>query len=241
MRNKTDEELYLLVHVHSGDYTPDALEAAREELSHREPDAETMNRIRVVAAEAQRARNGRQDGSLKGSGSKAEGKMPGLSWRDSDLKETATGWGCLILLCLLGYAIYGGYEWLNSAGWIPHDHDTPIWIQGEWMLGEYRKCQMQTTTPPTRVVLSSAVRAELPRLFCSENWDRDGLTAFMNALPSPSERIDALFRGGDWTEFDREFHVLPVHYQGRVDRADAMFILWRCQRKSDSLECKALN
>ena len=31
---------------------------------------------------------------------------------------------------------------LDIFGWIPHSHDTPIWIGGEWLTGEYRICEM---------------------------------------------------------------------------------------------------
>jgi hypothetical protein len=42
MANKTDEELYDILYVHSGDYTTDALESAREEFVGRKLDASTL-------------------------------------------------------------------------------------------------------------------------------------------------------------------------------------------------------
>ena len=59
MRSKTDEELYLLLHVHSQDYTPEAVKAASEEFSNRQPDGATMNRIRMVAVDEKRLRDGK--------------------------------------------------------------------------------------------------------------------------------------------------------------------------------------
>jgi len=49
MRDKTDEELYLLMHVHSQDYTPEAIEAAREEFGQRQLDGPTTGSLAAVA------------------------------------------------------------------------------------------------------------------------------------------------------------------------------------------------
>jgi hypothetical protein len=48
--------------------------------------------------------------------------------------ETAMGWGFLILLC------FGGYEWLDSIGWIPHQEDTVISARSDWLVGESKEC-----------------------------------------------------------------------------------------------------
>jgi len=45
-------------------------------------------------------------------------------------------------LFILGAVIYWGYGSLNENGWIEHAHDTPVWIKGEWLVGEYRLCRM---------------------------------------------------------------------------------------------------
>ncbi len=163
----------------------------------------------------------------------------------NDAKQTAAAWGCLVLLCIVGIfareAIHGGYEWLDTRGWIEHSHDTPVWISGDWIVGEYRDCGMLTTTPPIGVVLSPMVRAELPRLFCGKKWESVGIEEFQLAMPSYTDATNAIWNGDDWSEFDGNFHVLPVRYFGRIDRPDAVFVSWRCQRQSESLTCKALN
>jgi hypothetical protein len=123
------------------------------------------------------------------------------------------------------------YGWLNNAGWISHSHDTPVWIQGEWLAGEYRECDMQTSTPAFE---GSHYDAEdlktLPRLFC-------GRAA--NGFFEWSETKT----GTDvsWQTISGDFHTLPVSYFGRLERPDKWRIPWRCQRNSNSLTCKALN
>lgn len=62
MRSKTDEELYLLLRVHSQDYTPEAIKAASEEFTHRQLDGPTMNRIVAVADKALEQRDEKPGG-----------------------------------------------------------------------------------------------------------------------------------------------------------------------------------
>jgi hypothetical protein len=129
--------------------------------------------------------------------------------------------------------------WLDSIGWIPHDHDTPVWIAGDWIVGEYRDCGMLTTTPPDGIVRSEAVG--LPRMFCGKDWEGQGIAEFEIAMPNTDDVTHVIWGRGDWSTLNSFFHVLPVQYYGRIDRPDYVFISWRCQRKSDSLTCKALN
>ena len=129
--------------------------------------------------------------------------------------------------------------WFDEQGWIGHNHDTPVWIKGDWIVGEYRNCGMRTTTPPVGIVLSQEAQAELPRLFCGKNWKGEGVSEFEIAMPDPAAATNAIFGQGDWSALDSNFHILPVRYHGRIDRPDAVFVSWRCQRLSESLECKA--
>jgi len=233
MRDKTDEELYCLLY-RDAQNSLDAIVAAREEFTRRQLDEPTMSRIVAAAEKALEETKVMSDPEETGAG---------WGWSDygSGLKQTATGWGCLILLCFVGYGIYGGYEWLDGDGWIPHNHDTPVWIHGDWMVGEYRDCGMRTTTPFAGIVQSQEARAELPRLFCGKNWAAEGVAEFETAMPDPDAAVNAILGKGDWGALDNSFHILPVIYHGQIDRPDAVFVSWRCQRLSESLVCKALN
>jgi hypothetical protein len=51
MANKTDEELYDVLYGHSGDYTLDAIEAAKQEFNSRNLNAPTLNTISTAVAE----------------------------------------------------------------------------------------------------------------------------------------------------------------------------------------------
>jgi hypothetical protein len=138
------------------------------------------------------------------------------------------------------------YAGLDQLGWIPHSHDTPVWIEGDWLVGEYRDCQMRTKT--ARLGESSWGSIErLPRLFCGQ--DASGIDDFEHAV-YPSSSLQHLDDPSHETilplsvtlpDFDKYLHLLPVRYFGRIDRSDRLFISWHCQRLSESLECKALN
>lgn len=180
---------------------------------------------------------------------------PLVTWC-GEITETASAillpiakWLGIILAVFLGVgigtAIYQSvYQSVDSSGWIPHHHVTPVWIQGDWMPGEYRVCQMRTKTdPPDDKSLDSL--SKLPRLFCGE--DSNGLFDFqvsMTPLPTPTNPPppkEVYLIGVTSSAYNRDFHDLPVFYWGMIDRTDQLVISWRCQRNKESLTCKALN
>jgi hypothetical protein len=52
MSGKTDEELYDILQVHSLDYTPETIEAAREEFGHRQLDAPMLSSVAAAVDKA---------------------------------------------------------------------------------------------------------------------------------------------------------------------------------------------
>lgn len=235
IRDRSDKELYCLLHRDAQNYTPEAIDTAREEFVRRQLNEQTMRSLIEAEKKSSAERDGQNGLPLKIASSAAP-------------KETTAGWGCIIFVCrMLGVLIlvlflaHAANTWLDSIGWISHDHDTPVWIPGDWMVGEYRDCGMRTTTPFAGIVQSQEARAELPRLFCGKNWAGEGVSEFEIAMPGPDAAVNAILGKVDWGTFDNSFHILPVLYHGRVDRPDAVFVSWRCRRLSESLECQALN
>ena len=111
-------------------------------------------------------------------------------------------------LLLFGLIVGAAYK-LDESGWIPHHHDTSVFIAGEWMVGEFRTCEMQAIT-----------------LYQGANHDY-----FLNCAGSEGKP-----------------HRLPVKYWGRLERNDVGRLdthqrlgRWQCQRREDSLICKALD
>ena len=158
--------------------------------------------------------------------------------------DSSGGIGCLVLWVLLVGACVTGVG-LYHSGWIPRSHDTPVWIGGDWLVGEYRTCDLLIAPPLARDVPSEQALGELPRLFCGRDDPTflGSVTDFEFAMPVP-EMTDALnaVKGEEgWSTFEGYFHVLPVRYYGRIDRTDRSIDSWRCQRESASLTCKALD
>jgi hypothetical protein len=122
---------------------------------------------------------------------------------------------------------------LDDAGWIPHSIDTPTWMGGDWLTGEYRSCDMP-----------GGLWGRLPtnaHLLCSSDGRaREGLfpAQFHDSI-SPEEENS--LEGGSWHGLGGHFHVLPVKYWGRIDRKDKLIFIWRCQRQASGLECGAIN
>jgi hypothetical protein len=206
MRAKTDEELYLILHVHSQDYTLEAIGAAQDELSQRQKREPTSRREKMLshalALEEMtlEERDARQDSSEQRAGSDAKGKMPGWNWNDSDLKETATGWGCLILLFFVGYAIYGGYEWLDTMGWISHREDTVITAGSSWLVGESKECWSAPLNAEGAAQSGKPIGYAMSSVTCDDGPD----------------------------------HSMKVTFYGRKVQAEYKAVSWRCTRNEVS-------
>lgn len=71
------------------------------------------------------------------------------------------------LLCFVGLCVvFGGIYWLHNS-W-PSNHDTPVWINGDWMIGEYRICEMRNKINLSSGSNNLSAPNKLPLLFCGE-------------------------------------------------------------------------
>jgi len=134
----------------------------------------------------------------------------------------------------LGFCVsvaFSLYSELDKAGWISRDHDTPTWIEGDWMVGEYRDCDLLTTTPV--VVGSNYSKDELlhlPRLYCGRT--EGGFFKYAGEFQGTNV---------SWKAVGKSFHTFSVKYWGRLERPTRWKDAWRCKRLGESIECKALN
>jgi hypothetical protein len=55
-------------------------------------------------------------------------------------KETLEGYGCLLVIDVIAVVGYGGYQGLDSVGWIPHTQESVIIAQANWFVGESKDC-----------------------------------------------------------------------------------------------------
>ena len=121
----------------------------------------------------------------------------------------------IFVMALLVVGSLIGYQSLDKAGWLVHNHDTPVWIQGDWLVGEYRDCQMRTPTVPAQKKELDSLDS-LPRLLCGE--DANGLFNFQREtalvpvppnIQAPPLGLMYLF-GVTASELDNKFHTLPA-------------------------------
>ena len=122
---------------------------------------------------------------------------------------------------------------LDNSGWLEHSHDTPIWIGGEWLTGEYRICKMPLM--PGHNLPSSA------HLLCGQNSEQGADLWPVDFIASIPDHDFYELMSANWGAVEQHFHVLPVRYWGRIDRTGQLMFSWRCQRQARGLECKALN
>jgi len=122
-------------------------------------------------------------------------------------------WIAAAAAIVLSLSVYG-WKALDARGWIIRHGDTPVWIEGDWLVGEYRHCQMITTEHA-----SIDRGGESPRLFCG--CDVNGFFALdastasvapVRATPdgdSPSAS-GPYFSGVTARESGHNFHVMQV-------------------------------
>jgi hypothetical protein len=139
-----------------------------------------------------------------------------------------------IAACLFAPEIYRSVERaIDNSGWIEHSHDTPIWIGGEWLTGEYRICKMPLM--PGHSLPSSA------HLICGQNYVQDADLWPVDFIGSIPDHDFYELMGSNWAALEQHFHVLPVRYWGRINRTGQLMYSWRCQKEASGLDCKALN
>jgi hypothetical protein len=129
-----------------------------------------------------------------------------------------------------------GYQIADREGRVMHNHNTPVWVQGDWMIGEYRDCDM-----PLGVA----------RLFCGKSRaNGSGLAAFPEVVSNEDlwAAVGAAYNRdaqADWSVLDRYFKVLPVRFYGRLQRPERdrpkEVLSWRCQRNTKRLTCEPLD
>jgi hypothetical protein len=131
---------------------------------------------------------------------------------------------------------FTGYQIADRQGRVMHNHKTPVWVQGDWMVGEYRDCDM-----PHGVA----------RLFCGKSpANGSGLAAFPETVSDGDlwTAVGAAYNRdaqADWSALDRYFKVLPVRFYGRLQQPERdqprEIRSWRCQRSTKRLTCEPLD
>jgi hypothetical protein len=49
--------------------------------------------------------------------------------------------GCVVLVAVVAVPIFL-FRLVGRIGWVSHSHDTRVLIHGDWLVGEFRNCQM---------------------------------------------------------------------------------------------------
>ena len=126
-----------------------------------------------------------------------------------------------------------GYQFADQKDRVMHSQNTPVWVQGDWMVGEFRNCDMPLGT--TRLFCGkSPVNGSRVATFPESVSDRDLSTAVVAAYNRETQT--------DWSALDRYFKILPVRFFGRLQRPESDRLMgtftWRCQRKTKRLTCE---
>jgi hypothetical protein len=119
---------------------------------------------------------------------------------------------CALILLAIGYAgCTALYDAIDRTGWMSHNRDVVVHINGNWMVGEYRRCfaDLDSLTP----------KGALTELYCTRGFEGGSTHALPVLFWGRVERPDKIPGGG----------------KGFITW------LWRCRRKAESLTCWAVN
>jgi hypothetical protein len=121
----------------------------------------------------------------------------------------SSGIGCLFLVALLGFGVYGIYVLLNNAGWIAHTAEVDVEMDSNWLVGENRDCMSQHTFP-------SPNDGRLETLYCP-----------VSAKDQEKHNITVKFWGKVVRPFtDKRDITTSIHS-------------WKCTRTDEGFVCRA--
>jgi hypothetical protein len=131
------------------------------------------------------------------------------------MKETAAGLGCAALLVIIGCAIYGANERLDSLGWISHQEKTLITAGGDWLVGEDKDCW----SAPVNYYAALAKKY-------------GGLTVDKSGKAIDDRMVDYVMSSINCD--DGPQHRMKVKFYGRRFQTDYKVVTWRCTREQTS-------
>jgi hypothetical protein len=121
----------------------------------------------------------------------AKGKIPGWGWTDAweNNKKTIKTLGYLTILCIVGYAIYGGYGWLDSIGWISHQEETVITARSDWLVGESKECWSATLGSDGAALAGKKVGYAMPAVSCDDGPEHKMTITFYGRVEQPDHNL----------------------------------------------------
>lgn len=203
MRDKTDEELYLLLRVHSQDYTLQALAVANEELSQRQLREPTTRREKMLDRTLAFAEKALEETDGKPGGTAGERSVQRVSSIGRGL--TALGEGLSVVwkiarFCVLAFVLialaYGLYSWMDESGWISHRENTVISARSDWLVGESKECWSATLDSDGAALTGKQVGYAMSAVSCDDGPE----------------------------------HKMEVTFYGRIEQPDHKLVKWRCTK-----------
>jgi hypothetical protein len=137
---------------------------------------------------------------------------------------SATAWNWIIFLAIVGGAIYGGHEWLDSIGWISHRQETVISARSDWLVGESKECWSASLNSDGGAALF------LSRWGIVRRWSFPGAgPALISALGKEVSSAMSAVSCDDGPE-----HKMKVTFYGRRVQPEYKVVDWRCTRNEVS-------
>ena len=187
MQAKTDEELYLLLRVHSQDYTLRELAVANEEFRRRHLDVQSMSRITESAEKAlEETTDGKPGGAASGKSVQSTSSIGrGLTTLGEGLSvvwKIAKFCGYALVFIFLAYGLY---SWMDESGWISHREETVISARSDWLAGESKECLSYTRKREWATFQDKDVGYAMPWVKCDDGPDHQMKVTFYGRKLQP--------------------------------------------------------
>lgn len=103
----------------------------------------------------------------------------------SETKNQLEGFGCLIVLGIIGGGLYGAYAGLDSVGWLPHREDSIVTAQANWFVGESKECQSFPLDAQAARTMNKAAGYAISQISCDGGPEHSVKVTFYGRIEQP--------------------------------------------------------
>ena len=93
-----------------------------------------------------------------------------MSWADNFVYSKV--WGYLSALIVFGFLsyflVFGGYDFLDSVGWISHREEALITVNADWLVGESKECWSITPNSRSAPLLNREIGYAMYAVNCGD-------------------------------------------------------------------------
>jgi hypothetical protein len=99
--------------------------------------------------------------------------------------DVAMGYGCLVLLGIIGAVCYWAYTGIDSIGWMGHREDSVITAQANWFVGESKDCMSYPLDDKTAQSIKKPTGYAISQISCDGGPEHNVKITFFGRTEQP--------------------------------------------------------